>query len=163
MKRISFASLLAILLASGCGDLNRQPEPGILYHNSQYHLDFSLQQSWRGYSVIIQEWESQAYKPSLDQDVMVGHGPIILLRNPAWKADDPQQDIPIFVFTREQWSADMQNGIFAGGVMEEISHNARFVFGIHSRFNWDESVKGREEAQEIVDRNEAASSHLLDE
>jgi hypothetical protein len=160
MRRLSFASLLVGWLAVGCSNLGGQPGSGVLYHNSEYGLDFSLPESWRGYSVLVQRWESSAHKPALDQDVTVGHRPVIVLRNPAWRADDPRQDIPILVFTREQWAADMQDGIYAGGVTYEISHNGRFVFGIHSRFNWDESVKGTEEAGEIVDRNEAAGPHL---
>jgi hypothetical protein len=46
--------------------------------------------------------------------------------------------------------------IEAGGVDYEIAHNAKYVFAIHSRFNWDESVKGREEAGAIVERNQTA-------
>jgi len=90
---------------------------------------------------------------------------VIVLRHPKWKAGAPYQDIPIRVFTRSQWKdGEGPPGIDAGGVNSEIAHNAKYVFAIWSRFNWDESCKGREEAGAIVDRNQAANGpHLHDD
>jgi hypothetical protein len=157
------APIVAALLATGCTIANipaRQSDTPVIYHNDQYGLTFSLPAEWRGYSVLPEKWQSVKYNPDLDKDVVGGHGPIIILRHPMWTVDQVRQDIPILVFTRDQWATDMQDGIFAGGVEYEISHNARYVFAIHSRFNWDDSVTGWQDAGEIVGRNESASAHL---
>jgi hypothetical protein len=127
----------------------------VVYHNKQYDFTFFLPAGWKGYSVLTGQWDGgEAW-----------HGPMIVLRHPHWNADDPYQDIPIMVFTRSQWEAD-KKGVFAtgaGGVEFEIGHNRKYVFGIHSRFNWGES-EGWQEASRIVEQNQAANApHLIAE
>jgi hypothetical protein len=104
---------------------------------------------------MIHQLDGERYLTAVDRSEVTDHGPVIVLRHPQWKASDPYQDIPIRVFTRSQWEGAGQGppGIDAGGIEFEIAHNAQYVFAIHSRFNWDESVKGREEAGAIVERN----------
>ena len=46
-------------------------------------------------------------------------------------------------------------GTPAGGVMDEMWHNRKYVFGINSRYNWGE-LTGSKEVAEIVDKNLAA-------
>src|ERR1039457_1984520 len=71
------------------------------YHNAQYGLTFFLPADWKGYSVLIQEWNSTL--SSADYQTVIGteHGPIIVLRNPQWKASQPYTDIPIIVLDRK--------------------------------------------------------------
>jgi hypothetical protein len=191
VKRILYASTIAGLLTSGCSNLSvplqnfsyknvpdqtvpdqtvpdqtapdHPSEARILYHNTQYKFTFSLPTNWHGYSVLVQQWNGQTYLPDTDKEVEADHGPVIVLRNPQWKPDDPCQDIPILVFTRRQWRAqhEGQFSIYAGGVEYEISHNAKYVVAIWSRFNGDESIKGFREAEGIVSRNEAAHAPHL--
>jgi hypothetical protein len=124
-------------------------------HNAQYDFTFFLPASWRGYSVLVQQWDGKRYSTAKDEIVEAGHGPIIVFRNPQWSASDPYQDIPIMVFTRGQWEAEQQGKSFpyAGGVIGEMWHNHKYVFGIYSRYNAADSVKGWKEAANILERN----------
>jgi len=160
--RLVYVSTMAALLACGCGGLNDHP-PGaqLRYRNPQYDFTFFLPASWQGYSVLIQEWEGVSYLPAKDTTAVIARGPIIVLRHPQWKADDPWQDIPIMVYTRGQWEAEKQGKFapnIAGGVIDEMWHNRKFVFGIYSRHNALDSVKGWQEAADIIERNRAANA-----
>jgi len=146
---------------------NRLSDLPIRYHNSRYDFTFFLPTSWQGYSVLIQQWEGQTYSAAVDRLVVTGHGSMIVLRHPQWKASDPYQDIPILVFTRSQWDALHQGkffpSLYAGGTMDEMWHNRKYVFAISSRYNWGE-LKGWAEAGEIVEQNRAAGRpHLYPE
>jgi hypothetical protein len=135
----------------------------LCYHNSQYDFTFSLPASWRGYGVVIQQWAVQRYLDISDRLVVTERGPILVLRHPKWTASDPCQDIPILVFTRRQWETHHPGNVGAGGVDEEINHNAKYVFAISSRYNADDSVKGWKETSDVVKRNRDARPHLYAE
>jgi hypothetical protein len=162
---IQILTLLLAPLAAGCGGLKSPDDPTALpvrYHDAQYDLTFFLPADWRGYSVRTEQWEVSA--APLTNAVTPAHGPKIILRHPQWRAGDPYQDIPIDIFTRAQWGQAWQTGNFptgAGGVEFEIAHNGKYVFGIHSRFAADDSVKGCEEASRAADWNiTAGRPHL---
>lgn len=125
----------------------------IKYYSAEYDFHFELPASWKGYTLHKDKWTSWDYNEHLDKEVVVGHGPIIILRHPAWTKEKPRQDIPILVFTRREWKLRIDEGAFAGGFAEEISHNSQYVFAIHNRFNWSDDIVGWEEARKIVDRN----------
>lgn len=157
-----------VLLATGCGSLNAPNHPADLplrYHNAQYDFTFFLPADWRGYSVLVQQWEGSISSDTADKATVPEHGPALVFRHPQWNSSAPRQDIPILVFTRSQWDADKQGKFFygAGGIETEVAHNAKHVFAVHSRFNWGE-LKGWEEAGKIVERNGAANEpHLYPE
>jgi hypothetical protein len=118
-----------------------------------------LPDSWRGYSILAESWHGEVYLADKDKDVEIAHGPMIVLRNPLWKRNDEYQDIPIYVFTRQQWTDD-KTGQFsaegAGGVIYELWHNAKYVFGMHSRtFGYNEELKDWRKTENIVDQNSA--------
>src|SRR6266480_3431149 len=151
MKKFLYTSIITVLLATGCGSLNAPNHPSDLplrYNNAEYDFTFFLPANWKGYSMLIQQWDgAEAW-----------HGPIIVLRHPQWKADDLYQDIPIMVFTRSKGEACGRDGGFfpyAGGVIDEMRHNRKYVFGIYSRYNAADEVKGWKEAADIVGRNMA--------
>jgi hypothetical protein len=153
---------LALILSGGLlGCSTAQNHPAGLpigYHNAQYEFTFYLPRDWRGYSVLMDQWQGVTYLPDKDRDVVLARGPIIVLRNPRWKAPQPYQDIPVYVFTRRQWD-DIHSGKYdaagAGGAVFELWHNDEYVFGMHSRYNWHES-KGWHEVENVVSRNRAA-------
>ena len=170
MRKLLQISAIMAFLATGCGSLNAPNQPSGLplrYHNAQYSFTFFLPVSWQGYSALIQKWEGVSYLPAKDTTAVTAHGPIIVLRRPHWKADDPYQDIPIMIFSRNQWDA-LHSGKFfpyAGGMIFEMWHSHKYVFGIYSRYNADDSVKGWKEADDILGRNSAAHAapHLYPE
>ncbi len=167
----------AAMLAASCHSLKTASQPSGLplrYHNAQYGLTFFLPASWKGYSVLIQEWDAPLYSADYQTEVGREHGPIIVLRNPHWRVDDQYQDIPIMVFTRSQWPAVERQRCFpyAGGTIGDLWHNRRYVFGLYNRYqnlaiqdNGGVEVKGVEEAVDIIERNRAANKmpHLYPE
>jgi len=66
-------------------------------------------------------------------------GPIINIRNPRWTKANPYQDIPIMVFTIDQWNA-LQNDEFQIGAAPigptELGRNSKYVFAIPARYNF---------------------------
>src|SRR5260221_2415278 len=147
MRRFRLGFTLVSLLASSCASLNTPRQPAALpvhYHNADYGFTFCLPASWQGYSVLTQQWQEAQGGPE--------HGSLLLLRHPRWAPGDPYQDIPILVFTRNQWESDKQGRITigAGGLEEEIGHNSTYVFGISSRLNADDSVHGWRETTKAV-------------
>ena len=172
MSKLLQISVIAALLATGCGNLNAPNQPSGLplrYHNAQYDFTFFLPASWRGYSVSVQQLEDERYSPTEDRQILVGHTPMITLRYPRWQASTPYQDIPILVFTRAQWDAvhhgELWPSLFAGGMMDELWHNQGFVFAMSSRYNADDEVSGWKEVAEIIEQNSAANKmpHLYPE
>jgi hypothetical protein len=148
----------------GCSTAAKQPAGlPVRYHDAKYDFLFFLPADWNGHSVLMKEWHADLH--STDYQAVIGreHGPIILLRHPQWKADQPHQDIPILVFTRDQWEAVIPQRLFvgAGGTIDEISHSAKYVFAINSRHNWTE-LEGWQETGRIVQQNMTAGRpHLV--
>lgn len=156
MKQSLLAFSITALLLSACSSLHPSTHPSdapLVYRNAEFGLMFYLPDTWRGYSVPVQQWQGHEYVPARDEVVATDNGPIIVLRHPHWQASDRYQDIPISVFTRSQWETHHAGTIGAGGVDLEVGHNAKFVFAVHSRFNADDSINGWKEATEIVERN----------
>jgi hypothetical protein len=161
VKALSLTFAFMALLAAGCASSNvsnLQSQLPVEYHDGKYGLTFWLPADWLGFSVLREEWHA-----SMSPE----HGPMIVLRHPQWRTNSPYQDIPIMVFTRNQWTAknsDYGFYIGAGGIEYEISHNNDYVFGISSRFNWADTVTGSEEAGDAVQKNSAAHEpHLYAE
>lgn len=101
----------------------------------------------------IEQWEGTTYSPALDKTIVVGHGRVITLRHPQWRANTLYQDIPILVFTRAQWDDGIWPSLYAGGTMGELWHNQNYVFAMSSRYNADQQVKGWKEVNKIVEQN----------
>jgi hypothetical protein len=172
MRTLIPISVIAALLATGCASMDVASQPSDLplrYHNARYDLTFFLPTSWRGYSVSIQQVEDERYSTAEDRQIVVGHTPIITLRHPQWRADAPYQDIPILGFTRVQWDAvhrgELWPSLFAGGTMDELWHNERYVFAMSSRYNAADEVRGWKEVAAVVEQNRAANKmpHLYPE
>jgi len=159
MKNRIYISIVMALLASSCANGPKHPSAlSICYHNKEYGLIVFLPESWQGYSVLVQKWEGITYLPAKDASAVTAHGPMIVLRHPRCRSDDRYQDIPIMVFTRSQWDSDKQGGFStgAGGFDEEMWHNQKYVFGMSSRYNAADDVKGWKEVADIVEQNHAA-------
>jgi hypothetical protein len=123
----------------------------IEYRNSQYGFSFSLPESWKGYSIIEDRWEGSA----LGGDVTVEQGPIILIRHPQWTSANPRQDIPIMIFSLNQWGS-LQLGEFHIGAApigpEELERNSKYVFALPARYNYAFPT-GFEEVEQILENN----------
>lgn len=162
MKGLRSIAVFAGLLVTGCNTVHLAEHPlAVRYQDTRYGLTFFLPPTWRGYSISVQQLEDERYSPVLGREVVVGHTPMIVLRNPQWQPSAPCQDIPILVVTRTQWDAlhqgELWPSLFAGGMMNELWHNQRFVFAMSSRYNADDQVRGWKEVAEVVRQNRAAN------
>jgi hypothetical protein len=172
MKWLGQIAIVAGLLVTGCNTMDvAEHPPGlpVRYQDTRYGLTFFLPPTWRGCSASVQQLEDARYSPAEDKEIVVGHTPMIVLRNPQWQTSAPYQDIPILVFTRAQWNAlhhgELWPSLFAGGMMDELWHNQQYVFAMSSRYNAADEVIGWKEVTEVVGKNRAANKmpHLYPE
>jgi hypothetical protein len=151
MKRLTAVCALGLLTLVGAGHRSSLP---VVYHSERYGLTFRLPESWRGYSVRVERWREDAESDGRRRR----HGPMIVFRHPGWKASDPYHDIPVLVFPRREWVARHgEYDLYAGGMFFELTHNDKYVFATHSRFNTDDETKGADEVGKIVAANRVAS------
>jgi len=125
----------------------------ISYTNSQYGFSFLLPNSWKGFSIVTSEWGGYTNGPQ--GDVVAATGPMISIRHPEWTEQTPRQDIPIMIFTIQQWN-DLQQGKFhidaAPIGPSELGRNAKYVFALPARYNYAFPT-GYEEVQTILAGN----------
>ena len=123
----------------------------IEYRNSQYGFSFSLPESWKGYSIVEDKWEGS----TLGSGVTVEQGPIILIRHPQWTSASPRQDIPIMIFSLNQWSSLQLEQFHIGAAPfgpQELGRNGNYVFALPARYNYAFPT-GFEEVEEILANN----------
>ena len=116
----------------------------IEYKNTEYGFSFILPKSWKGYTIIEDQW-----------DGITEQGPLISIRHPDWDYKAPRQDIPIMVFTVKQWNLMQADKFHVGAAPinpSEIGRNTKYVFAIPARYNYAYLV-GFEEVDEIIKSN----------
>ncbi|HEY8910524.1 MAG TPA: YjgB family protein [Desulfosporosinus sp.] len=111
----------------------------IVYKNAEYGFNFTLPASWKGYSVVSSLWEGLAMGSQQNGQTVVETGPIISIRDPKWTAQTPRQDIPIMVFTLDQWNS-LQKDVFHIGAApigpSELGRNNSYVLALPARYNY---------------------------
>lgn len=132
---------------------NAAPDQTVKYINSDYGFEFDLPAGWKGYSVVVEKWESYIYSDA--GQTLVAEGPQISIRHPQWTEQAPRQDIPIMIFTISQWN-DMQADKFHIGAApinpSELGRNDKFVFALPARYNFA-FLPGYEEVEKILEGN----------
>jgi hypothetical protein len=121
------------------------------YTNHEYGFKFALPESWKGYTIVTDKWEGSA-PGSAEVDET---GPMIIIRHPDWKAEEPRQDIPILILTLAQWDALQQEKFHIGAAPigpSELGRNDKYVFALPARYNF-EFLKGYEEVEQILESN----------
>ncbi len=120
----------------------------VVYSNSDLGFNFSMPESWKGYSVVNNTWEGNSLKANESKQT----GTKLLIRNPKWTATLPYQDIPVIVFTLNQWDLYTAGNFSISAApfpASELGRNNVYVFALPPR--WDfEYNKGYEEAQNII-------------
>ena len=163
-KKLIFSIIIILLIAAGVFLLTEQkntsvqPPPTqnpVEYVNNQYGFSVSLPADWKGYSIVTSTWSGNAVSESGQVQVAALEGPMISIRNPLWTAETPYQDIPIMIFTAEQWS-DLQNGKFHIGAApinpSQLGMNSGYVFALPARYNYA-CPAGWQEVDQIVQSN----------
>ena len=125
---------------------NNSIENFIVYKNTDYGFNFSLPSSWRGYSIVEEKWTGNSLN-----NAVAPSGTKILIRNPKWTASAQYEDLPILVFTVEQWNSYLAEdySISAAPILaSELARNSKYVFALPPR--WDFNYKlDYQEAQNI--------------
>jgi hypothetical protein len=129
-------------------ETNQRSQPNhdstrIIYRNNQYGFTLSLPATWKDFDIIVDTWRADANEAS---------GPELLVRHPDWDEQYPRQDIPIMIFTRQQWklvNADKLVVSAAPFGPGELGHNRKYVFAIPPRYNYA-FLEGYEEVEEIL-------------
>jgi hypothetical protein len=133
-----------------------QTKNSIEYVNTQYGFSFSLPESWKGYSIVTDKWNGTANTdtgPTADTPVI--QGPLISIRNPAWTAEKPYQDIPVMVFTLSQWNSLLRGTFLVSAAPvnpSRLGFNATYVFALPARYNYAFPA-GYEEVDKILQNN----------
>ena len=118
----------------------------VVYENIRYGFCFYLPETWKGYSIIEEKWEGT------NNGETVETGPQLLIRHPYWTQNNPLQDIPIMVFTLEQWNA-LQKGDFSVSAApigpSKLGSNSTYIFALPARYNYAFQT-GFEEVEDIL-------------
>ncbi len=127
------------------------PSTKVEYKNTDYGFTFDLPDTWKGYTIIEDEWEGNSLVVST-QGIVTEHGPLISIRHPDWEYKSPRQDIPVMVFTLKQWN-DLQTEKFHIGAApinpSELGRNTKYVFALPARYNFAYQT-GYEEVEQIL-------------
>ena len=102
---------------------------------------------------MVDRWQGHDNGPR--GAVTVQQGPLIRIRHPQWTRANPRQDIPIMVFTQEQWGAVLKEEFFVGAGpigRSELTHNRRYAFALPTGYNFAFPT-GYEEVEEILSRH----------
>lgn len=126
----------------------------LTYQNTQYGFSFTLPASWEGYRILTEAWQGVAIDGK-QQGEIVETGIQYIIRHPEWTKDDPRQDIPIMVFTKDQWKQVEQETLSVSAAPmgpTKLGNNSKYVFALPARYNFA-SLTGYEEVDEIVNSN----------
>jgi len=141
-----------------------QKMKSVFYVSTKYGFRFLLPESWKGYSIIIGKWEGgdgRTYHPGETIPPPVT-GPLITIRHPLWKEDDPRQDIPIMIITKAQWRL-MEGGKLIVSAApfppSELGRNMKYVFGLPPRFTIA-AITGSEEVGELIQHHPSRPLHV---
>lgn len=133
---------------------SRVKQNTILYQNAEYGFDFVLPASWQGYTIIKEEWQGLGLGGD-NQGKVVAKGPKLSIRHPQWTQAQPRQDIPILIFTLEQWNS-LQKEAFSIGAApmgpKELARSSKYVFALPARYNYAFPT-GFEEVENILAGN----------
>lgn len=119
----------------------------VVYENNEYGFDFYLPADWEGYTVLDETWEGTPTDGNAKQT-----GPEIILRSPQWTQDTPYQDIPLLVFTREQWAQAAAGNLSVSAAPippTVLGVNEKYVFALPARYNYAFPA-GYEEVENII-------------
>lgn len=119
------------------------------YRNDEYGFEVVLPETWQGYSVITESWDGRM----LDGTSKKLRGPKVVIRNPNWSGPLSWQDVPILVFTKDEWElieATLLTVSAAPIGPGKLGENEQYVFALPPRWAGFTDALGQDEAQEIA-------------
>jgi hypothetical protein len=150
VKRKWTLSILIVLLAAVSFRASAQSNaaPSIEYRNAKYGFCFSLPASWKGYSILSNEEDAK-----LPRSQKPHHFIELRIRHPKWTEQEPYEDIPILVFTHPDWKLVREEKLNVSAAPfppSELGRNARYVFALPPRYNYDFST-GYQEVESLIE------------
>ena len=130
----------------------------VVYENTRYGFRFYLPETWKGYLIAEEQWKGT------NNGELSETGPQLLIRHPDWTQEAPRQDIPIMVFTLEQWNALQKGDFYVSAAPigpSKLGSNSVYVFALPPRYNYAFQT-GFEEVEEILKGNPLWPSSLSD-
>ena len=135
-----------ILFAQDSGA--EHPKVGAVHYVSPYGFCFSLPDDWKGFSIATDHWEGFTSCPT--GSCKVTQGPLVIIRNPKCGRPNSCEDIPIMVFTLEQWKSLGEFHVSpAPFPPSELGRNRKYVFALPARYNYD-FLDGWEQVDSIL-------------
>ncbi|MFU0831353.1 MAG: DUF4878 domain-containing protein [Oscillospiraceae bacterium] len=135
----------------------------VVYENSKYGFVVTLPSSWKACTVRTEEWQGYSLVPGQEGKI-TETGPQIFIRHPKWTKENPRQDIPILVFTLQQWD-EIQNEQFHIGAApigpSELDRNSQYVFALPARYNFA-SLPGSEEVDDLIRNGAIKATDRID-
>jgi hypothetical protein len=128
----------------------------VQYRNEQFGFRVELPESWKGFTVYNQKEDiyDLTGKTTTNNGVIASFE-TFYIRNPLWSAAKPRQDIPIMVFTTDQWRHIHAEEYSVGAAPippSELAHNSAYVFALPPRYNYA-FPEGWEEVEQILSDN----------
>ena len=121
---------------------------GVVYVNRRYGFRFRLPRSWEGYSVVRDVSGGTVESERNPRD----HYEVLSIRHPLWTEEIPREDIPIMIFTREQWRRVVDGSLSVSAAPfppGQIGKNRVYVFAEPPRFFYN-YLDGYEEVLRIL-------------
>ena len=121
------------------------------YINTDLGFSISLPASWEGFSILTSNWEGFSSGDSADE--VAPQGPKISIIHPESTAQQPRQEIPIMVFTIEQWNQLQREEFHVSAAPygpAELGRNSHYVFALPPRYNFA-YLEGFEEVEQILE------------
>ena len=126
-----------------------EPQGQVIYTNSQYGFSLILPISWKGYSVLNEAWNGFLVNDSSQKF----QGLKVIIRNPNWTEANPWQDIPVMVFTKDEWTqVEAENlSVSAAPIPpSKLGENQNYVFALPPRWVGFTDALGQDEAVNIT-------------
>lgn len=139
-------------------DITNSNSDSIVYKNTVYGFNFTLPSSWQGYSIIAGIWDGNDSASGNATET----GPMISIRHPQWTSQQPRQDIPIMIFTIDQWKSLKQGNFHIGAAPiepGELDRNGVYVFALPARYNYSFPT-GYEEVQKILESKPVQTTEI---
>jgi hypothetical protein len=147
-----FAGLLAASAPLPAQAPIAKKDTSIVYVNRKYHFRFTLPVSWKGYTTLTSSRPLEARDTSGQSNQPAGILVMLSIRHPLWTKQNPRQDIPIMIFTHQQWELVQQEKIIVSAAPfppSELGRNTRYVFARPPRYNFAFPT-GYEEVEKIL-------------
>jgi len=119
------------------------------YKNEEYGFEVIIPDSWKGYLILEETWNGV----TLDGKSTKFQGPEIIIRHPEWTTEQLWQDVPIMVFTKNEWKLIEANSLNVSAAPigpSKLGENQKYVFALPPRWVGFYDALGQEEAVEIT-------------